>query len=259
MKKILGVIPYRLQSSRIPQKIFEKIGNDELCVRTLKQTLKVGLSDFTLIAAVDDEKAKNLLSKYLPDNQIILTDPALPSGTDRVYTAAKIYAAQSNIRFQALQAVVNIQGDMPFLSPTALEKFLIQANSWDQNEERILTPYEAWPEDMDFKDLGNVKIACDATERALYFSRFPIPCSRELDVKMLKLHVGVYAYTPSALEKFCRSDVSQLEKLEGLEQLRAMNVGIPIHCMKVECQKGESFRGIDTPGDLNWARTFVQP
>ena len=70
------------------------------------------------------------------------------------------------------------------------------------------------------------------------------------------MHVGIYAYTPTALEKFCKSEVSQLEKLESLEQLRALNVGIPIRCVKVECQPLESFRGIDTPGDLDWAEAF---
>ena len=109
---------------------------------------------------------------------------------------------------------------------------------------------------MNETDLGSVKIACDTSDKALYFSRFPIPCSRILDRSALRLHVGVYAYTPSSLEKFCRSPISSLEKLEGLEQLRALNEGVPIYCVQVTCNKGESFRGIDTPSDLEWAERF---
>jgi 3-deoxy-manno-octulosonate cytidylyltransferase (CMP-KDO synthetase) len=254
--KIIAVLPFRLKSARIPEKIFHKINGVELCVRTVKQTLKTKMPDLVVIAAVDDEKTFKVLSQVLPENQIIMTDPELPSGTDRVYAAAKIYAAANNVSFQDIHAVVNVQGDMPFLSPTAFEKFLHRITSWKPSEEKIFTPYESWPEDADEKDLGNVKIACDAQDKALYFSRYPIPCSREHDKKALKMHVGIYAYTPAALEKFCKSPVSQLEKLEGLEQLRALNVGIPIYCAHVECQKGESFRGIDTPGDLDWAESF---
>lgn len=254
--KILAVLPFRLQSARIPEKILHKINGVELCVRTVQKTLNTQMTDVNVIAAVDDEKTYKLLSKVLPENQIILTDPALPSGTDRVYAASKIYAASNNISFQNLHGIINVQGDMPFMSSSAFEKFLVQVTGWNPAEEKILTPYESWPADMDEKDLGNVKIACDSNDKALYFSRYPIPCSREHDKNALKLHVGIYAYTPNALEKFCKSPVSHLEKLEGLEQLRAMNVGIPIHCLKVECGPKESFRGIDTPADLVWAESF---
>lgn len=256
--KILAVLPFRLKSARIPEKIFHKIDGIELCVRTVEKTLNTQMQDVSVVAAVDDEKTFKLLTRVLPENQIVLTDPELPSGTDRVYAASKIYAAANNLSFQNLHGIVNVQGDMPFMSSSAFEKFLIQVMSWNPQEEKILTPYEPWPEGMDEKDLGNVKIACDSSDKALYFSRYPIPCSREFDKSALKLHVGIYAYTPTALEKFCKSPVSQLEKLEGLEQLRAMNVGIPIHCIKVECGPKESFRGIDTPGDLTWAENFIR-
>lgn len=256
--KILAVLPFRLKSARVPEKILHKINGTELCLRTLEQTLKTNANNLEVIAAVDDEKTAKVLSKLLPANNVILTDPELPSGTDRVYTAAKLYSAANNIPFQSLQGIVNVQGDMPFLSPSAFELFLTHVITWNPNEDKILTPYESWPSDMDEKDLGNVKIACDQNERALYFSRYPIPCSREHSKNALKLHVGIYAYTPSALEKFCKSPVSDLEKLEGLEQLRALNHGIPIHCVKIECKPNESFRGIDTPGDLDWAEAFAK-
>jgi 3-deoxy-manno-octulosonate cytidylyltransferase (CMP-KDO synthetase) len=254
--KILAVLPFRLQSGRIPEKIFHKINGEELCVRTLKKAMSTKIGDLIVVAAVDDEKTRKLLSNHLPENQIIVTDPALPSGTDRVFAAAKIYAAGNNLRFQDLHNIVNVQGDMPFMSTSGFEKFLLQVMNTAPKDDLILTPYESWPTGLDPTDLGNVKIVTDTSDRALYFSRFPIPCSRVQGPEFLKMHVGIYAYTPTALEKFCRSDVSQLEKLESLEQLRALNLGIPIQCVKVACAANESFRGIDTPSDLDWAESF---
>jgi 3-deoxy-manno-octulosonate cytidylyltransferase (CMP-KDO synthetase) len=109
---------------------------------------------------------------------------------------------------------------------------------------------------LDYYDLGNVKIATTQSDRALYFSRHPVPCSRNFDLSALKLHVGIYAFTPSALESFCKLPASPLERLEGLEQLRALDAQIPILCKHVVCNADESFRGIDTPSDLEWAESF---
>ncbi len=68
--------------------------------------------------------------------------------------------------------------------------------------------------------------------------------------------MGIYAFTPSALESFCKLPASPLERLEGLEQLRALDAQIPILCKHVVCKENESFRGIDTPSDLEWAENF---
>ena len=256
--KILAIIPFRKQSARIPEKIYKKIQGTELCVSVTSKVIHSlkSFDDIEVLAAVDDPQTRDLLLKCLKAENIIMTDPELPSGTDRVYAAALQYAQKKNISYSSLQAVINIQGDMPFLSESALAEFSKDLKNWDASKELILTPYESWPSDLDYKDLGNVKIATSQSDRALYFSRYPIPCSRNFDLKALKLHVGIYAFTPSALESFCKLPASPLEKLEGLEQLRALDAQIPILCKHVVCKADESFRGIDTPGDLEWAENF---
>lgn len=257
--KSFVVVPLRRKSVRLEEKIFSKIRERELCLHVidrLQESLK-DFSGFEILAAIDDEKTRDVLKDRLRQDQIIMTNPALPSGTDRVYAAAKIYALEKSIPFENLKAVVNVQGDMPFLSIKGLKKFWLRVMEWqDNNPDLILTPYENWPEHADEKDLGNVKIVTDKTGRALYFSRYPIPCSRASDRSALKMHVGIYAYTPSAIEKFCRVNPTSLEKLEGLEQLRALYENIPIECICIGCDSGESFRGIDTHDDLKWAQSF---
>ncbi len=88
----------------------------------------------------------------------------------------------------------------------------------------------------------------NSLEQALYFSRFPIPHSKVKMAEPISLkHVGIYAYRFSALEKFCKAPVSPLEKAESLEQLRAMDLGIPIHVMKV----AGAIQGVDVPEDVS--------
>ena len=255
--KILAVIPFRKQSARIPEKIYKKIQGTELCVTVTSKVVEALKQEgVEVLAAVDDPQTQTLLSKCLKAENIIMTDPNLPSGTDRVYAAALQYVQKNNISYSSLQAVINIQGDMPFLSQSALLEFTKDLKNWDSTKEQILTPYESWPSDLDYNDLGNVKIATTQSDRALYFSRHPIPCSRNFDLSALKLHVVIYAFTPSALESFCKLPASPLERLEGLEQLRALDAQIPILCKHVLCKENESFRGIDTPSDLEWAENF---
>ncbi len=256
---ILTVVPFRRQSTRIPEKIYYPVtGSDPLCVHVMKKTMRAvaNQKDTQVLAAVDDVKTAELLKNVLAEENIILTDPALPSGTDRVYAASKIYCSQKNINFYDLNAIVNIQGDMPFMSESALKSLWPRFADWKKSDKLMLTPYESWPQDSDPNDLGNVKIATNKKNEALYFSRHPIPCSREFNSQALKMHVGVYAYTANALEHFCKSKPTDLEKLEGLEQLRALYEGIPIECIHVTCLSNESFRGIDTPSDLVWAKEW---
>lgn len=256
---VLIVIPFRRKSERVPEKIYKNIGGAPLCARVIRKITEslTSVDGVHIVAAIDDQQTAHLLNEVLPADHIIMTDPNLPSGTDRVHAAAKIFCSQKGLNYFELTAIVNVQGDMPFISGDGLLNFIQEISRWEKGGERILTPYEKWPPDLDFKDLGNVKIATDSKNQALYFSRFPIPCSRNVDTNALKLHVGIYGFTPDALENFCGTPTTELEKLEGLEQLRALFTGIPIQCTQVTCKPSESFRGIDTPADLKWAEDFA--
>ncbi|MEI7440828.1 MAG: hypothetical protein WCK43_04240, partial [bacterium] len=140
--KILAIIPFRKQSARIPEKIYKKIQGTELCVSVTSKVIN-SLKSFDgieVLAAVDDPQTRDLILKCLKAENIIMTDPELPSGTDRVYAAALQYAQKNNISYSSLQAVINIQGDMPFLSESALAEFTKDLKNWDTSNELILTP-----------------------------------------------------------------------------------------------------------------------
>ncbi len=200
-----------------------------------------------MLAAVDDIRTQECLQKFYPELRVILTDPSLPSGTDRVHAAIKSLGTCSPD-----EIVINVQGDMPFMSPRHTAEFL----DWCQLKRPAFgTLAHAWPRDQDLEDRAHVKALVSPLGRALYFSRFPLPYSRveapETGPLVPWYHVGIYAQ----LSQFCSWSPSPLERYEGLEQLRALDHDVRIDVMTFENSDTQaSFRGIDTPADLEWAR-----
>jgi 3-deoxy-manno-octulosonate cytidylyltransferase (CMP-KDO synthetase) len=185
-----------------------------------------------------------------------MTDPALPSGTDRVFAALKIMRKKHASLLRGLKTIINIQGDMPFFDPEPVRLMIKSILKQKNTRMQMWTLAEAWPYAQNPHDLQFVKVVCDNTSHALYFSRYPIPCSRNFDHKALLQHVGVYAYSPQALKFLCSKKPTALEKLEGLEQLRALYHKIPIKILSCSTEAGCDFRGIDCEADLNWALEF---
>jgi 3-deoxy-manno-octulosonate cytidylyltransferase (CMP-KDO synthetase) len=249
-------VPLRLKSQRLPEKIFADVAGKPLCVRALDQVQKaLGLCRTThawqTIAAVDDARTETLLRRYFPELPVVVTDPALPSGTDRVHAAV---SSLGTARADSL--VVNVQGDMPRMSPKHTAEFL----DWCvEKKPAFASLAHAWPRDQDLEDRAHVKALVSHQGRAIYFSRFPVPYSRleasHGDALVPWFHVGIYAYSYETLAKFCAWAPSPLEKHEGLEQLRALDRGVSIDMMTFEnTDSAHSFRGVDTPADLEWAR-----
>ncbi|MEO5668912.1 MAG: 3-deoxy-manno-octulosonate cytidylyltransferase [Bdellovibrionota bacterium] len=251
------VVPLRLQSQRLPEKILADVGGKALCVRSLERVFaSVALTrapkSWTVIAAVDDAKTEKLLKKHFPELRVILTDPALPSGTDRVHAGvASLGSAKDD------NLVINVQGDMPCMSPRHTAEFL----DWCVDRKPAFgTLAHAWPRDQDLEDRAHVKALVAQTGKAIYFSRFQLPYSRveaPSDGPLVPwYHVGIYAYTYRQLSAFCAWPPSPLERFEGLEQLRALDRGVAIDVMTFEnTDTKHSFRGVDTPADLEWARS----
>lgn len=253
------VIPLRLQSQRLPDKIFADIDGKALCVRSVEgvfAALKLARSgaDWRVVAAVDQASTVTLLKKHFPNLNVVLTDPALPSGTDRVHAAVKTLGGTS-----ADTLIVNVQGDMPAMSPRHTADFF----DWCVAQKpRFGTLAHAWPRDQDIEDRAHVKALVAHTGKAIYFSRFALPYSRVAMPAMGTLipwyHVGIYAYTFEQLGQFCSWEPSPLERHEGLEQLRAIDRGVAIDVMTFEnSDTSHSFRGVDTPADLEWAREWA--
>lgn len=281
-KKVLAVLPLRLESARIPQKMLKKIGKYTLCEHSVGRVLATfqGSEDVEVVAAVDSPNVKALLQKTFPKLNVIMTDPELPSGTDRVLAASQEYVGSRSL--SSLSGILNIQGDMPFVGSKGLlqiaglflnnpsnillrapvvtlsEPFGRESRALKISEKKI---YEAY--------LGPsaVKVMVDREGFAIYFSRFPIPYSRlSLKKPLTKagktiplsteadLHLGVYGFTPKALVDFCSQSPTPIELLEGLEQLRAMWLGQKILVLRTEYEKGASYRGVDMKEDLKWAQ-----
>jgi 3-deoxy-manno-octulosonate cytidylyltransferase (CMP-KDO synthetase) len=177
-----------------------------------------------------------------------MTDPALPSGSDRVHAAlAKLDPAGRH------DVIVNLQGDFPTMRPDALRAVLDPLADPATDIGTLAVPIEA-PHEATLPSV--VKAVCafadgERVARVHYFSRAPVPHG----VGPLWHHVGVYAFRRDALDTFVRLPPSALERRESLEQLRALEAGMRIGCARI----AEGPFGVDTPADLDRARQILAP
>lgn len=235
--KFWAVIPSRFGSTRFPGKPLAMIAGMPLLQRVVEQVRKA--ADLKrIIVATDNPSIQSLCQKINVD--VVMTDTELVSGTDRIYQAVQ----KSDQKLNPDDVVINIQGDEPLIPPRWIEKMIAEFQR--ERKIQILTlAHEITAEELE--NPNSVKVVVNSESQALYFSRFPIPHSREKMKKPLSLkHVGIYGYRWSALEKFCKAPACDLEKAESLEQLRAMHLGIPIHVLQVE----GSIQGVDVPEDV---------
>jgi len=187
-------------------------------------------------------------SYYDQDPHALLTEPALPSGTDRVKAAADLYDPQGRYKY-----IINIQGDLPTLDPSLVSHVLQPLQNPDVDIATLATPIE---DEHELNDSNVVKIALSLKEgdligRALYFSRNIIPSGPGTYYH----HIGLYAYKRERLNQFVSLPIDPLETREKLEQLRALAHGMRIDVKVVHT--GAPF-GVDTPADLEKAIKMVQ-
>ena len=176
-----------------------------------------------------------------------MTDSDLPTGTDRIWQAARGLSADPS------DVIVNIQGDEPLIEGALLDRLIEPFESDVQLEMATL----GRPLDEEaLRSVNTAKIVLNAHDEALYFSRFPIPYSRGKDAAFgasLK-HIGIYAYRRSFLQRFCEHGVTQLEQMESLEQLRALYLGARIKVVRVEHDSW----GVDTPEDVQKIEKLIR-
>jgi len=229
-QKILTIIPVRLASTRLPNKPLADICGKSMIQRVYEQAKKANLGD-VLIACDGEEiaaEAKKIGAKF------VLTDPNLPSGTDRIYAAFK----QLNSDFDV---VINLQGDLPNIDPKVIQAAAKAASRADCD---IATVASKIKNKDEITNPNVVKIAIAESGRALYFSRCAIPYSKAENDYFH--HIGIYAYKKSALEKFVQLAPSNLEKRESLEQLRALENDMKIFVELVDAHP----LSVDTADDL---------
>ncbi|HEY3798541.1 MAG TPA: 3-deoxy-manno-octulosonate cytidylyltransferase [Caulobacteraceae bacterium] len=237
------IIPARMAASRLPGKPLADIGGMPMIVRVLRQAEAAGIGDVA-VAAGD---AEIVAAVQAASGTAVLTDPDLPSGSDRVLAAIEKLDPD-----RRCDVVVNLQGDMPFIAPAAISACLgVLAAEPDCDIATAIAP-EASSDDR--SDPAVVKALVALTPgaprgRALYFTRSVLYG----DGAVWK-HVGIYAYRRDALARFCAAPPSPLEQREKLEQLRALELGLAIWAAVVD----ETPISVDTPADLEAARAFAR-
>jgi 3-deoxy-manno-octulosonate cytidylyltransferase (CMP-KDO synthetase) len=261
---LLAVIPFRLKSVRVPQKVILPIQEIPLCVRVVQAVQKSfeGLNGVQILAAVDSPKTQKLLENACPGLQVVMTKAELPSGTDRVHAAVQHFCDEQKIEMSSIKGILNIQGDMPFVGRhglRAIAEYYLEGDALTLSQMPMATLSQSFPQGQNYTDMGAVKVISDSENCAMYFSRHPIPYTRAPVPKkdfIGDLHIGVYGFTPKALMRFCDQSPVAIEKAESLEQLRAMYIGMKILVIRTQPEAHESYRGIDTPQDLKWALSF---
>jgi 3-deoxy-manno-octulosonate cytidylyltransferase (CMP-KDO synthetase) len=247
-RMILGVIPARFASSRLPGKPLADIGGKPMLQHTYESAKKSKLLDDVLIA-VDDELVYETAKSF--GANVKMTPRDLPSGSDRI-----AYAVQNLTK---AEIIVNIQGDEPFIPGEMIDR-AIEPLLFDKTVQ-VSTLAKRIQSVEELKSPSVPKVVFDYENFALYFSRYPIPYVREARTNIEKIrkaevykHIGLYVYRREALFKFTSLEPTDLELTEKLEQLRFLEHGIKI---KVVLTDLESI-SVDTPEDLQRARAYYR-
>lgn len=249
-KKLIVTIPARLAATRLPNKPLADIHGRPMIVHVWERVVAaVGSADQVIVAAGDTEIVDVMQSV---GGRVVLTDPDLPSGSDRVFSALLEIEKQDGV---SIEHVINVQGDLPTLAPELIEK--TAALLQDGSDMSSLVA-----EITDSSEIGNPNVvkaimswdeavsSSSKIGRALYFTRATAPAG---DGPYYH-HIGIYGYQRAALERFVTLPPSPLEKREKLEQLRALEAGMTIRLACVDTVP----LGVDTQEDLDKARKILR-
>lgn len=236
------IVPARMASTRFPDKPLAAIGKLPMIVHVMRRAEEADIGP-VLVAAAEREIADAVEAA---GGIAILTDPDLPSGSDRIHQALMRFDPKG-----AHDAIVNVQGDLPTIEPAAIRTSL-EALSGDGVDIATLAAVITRDEERD--DPNVVKAVVPLAEgarqgRALYFTRASAPAG---DGPLLH-HIGLYAYRRAALERFIALPPGVLEQREKLEQLRALESGMHIEVALVDTVP----LGVDTPADLERAAQIL--
>jgi 3-deoxy-manno-octulosonate cytidylyltransferase (CMP-KDO synthetase) len=234
---VLGVIPARLGSSRLPQKPLRLLAGEPLILRVTRRLVELDTCD-RVVVATDADQVADVVGQA--GFEAVLTSPAHESGTERV---AEVVTKKE---FGRYDLILNVQGDEPLLSGAAIRGTLERLRQQDPIATAAGTLDPAFAADP-----NRVKVVVAPTGRAVYFSRAPIPYDRDgSGAVVYHQHVGVYGYTREALAQWVQLTPVPEERWERLEQLRPLLRGIPIGVALFDEAPAP---GVDTDADLRWA------
>lgn len=244
----IAIIPARAASTRLPDKPLLDLGGKPMVVRTAEQARKSAANN--VVIATDDQRVAQAAQTHGLTALMTRSDHA--TGTDRLAEAALI------LDLNADDIVVNVQGDEPLIEPELINAVALLLQQ--RPDAAIATCASPISNGNTLFNPNAVKVVCDASNKALYFSRAPIPWARDALAAGKQClasglpawhHIGLYAYRVHFLQRFSTLPEGQLERFEALEQLRALENGYEIVVHK--CSERPS-AGVDTPEDLQRVR-----
>lgn len=245
MKPII-VIPSRLASSRLPNKPLADIEGKPMIARVAERAALCGIKD--VLVAAGDKEIVEVAEQF--GVSAILTDPALPSGSDRIYAAIEEFDKSNKF-----DTIINLQGDMPTFEPSLITDALGVLEKYPEADiATLLSPSTNEKEKADINVVKGILSLKDETSgQCLYFTRANSPWSKEGNEEIYR-HVGLYVYRRAALQKFVSLPPSRLEQRESLEQLRAIENNLKIYAALVT----EFPKGVDTAVHLEMAREYYK-
>ncbi len=256
------IIPARYNSSRFPGKPLAILDDKSILQHVYDSATKASSKNDTVVVATEDERIEKHCKKH--DMRCVMTSEDCETGTDRIVDALDIIREEP-------EYIVNLQGDAPFTPPAFIRAVLdtlaihkefdivtpVEQLSWDALDKmRIHKAVEPFSGTTAILGEGN---------KALWFSKQILPAIRnesefrkKSNLSPVCRHIGLYGFKRESLERYAALEPSRYEKLEGLEQLRALQAGMNIKCIFVDYKGLPSFSGIDTPEDLEQARKILK-
>lgn len=259
-------IPARYGSSRFPGKPLAEIGGRSMLSRVVdvakRAVVLSGVTDLSIFVTTEDKRiAEHAEEIGVP---CIMTPENCATGSDRVLAALRQLDHWPDF-------IINLQGDAPFTPPSVL-RAMFEAYTANPGAQ-VITPAQvlSWADLDRLRDskkktpFSGTTVTVDESGKALWFSKAILPAIRneealrkESKLSPVRQHLGLYGFRTDALEKFCALAQGVYEKLEGLEQLRMLENGMPVQVVEVSLPEGTLHAGIDTPEDLKRAEKFIK-
>ena len=238
----IGIIPARYASTRFPGKPLVNIRGRSMIQRVYEQARQCPALNEVLVAT-DDQRIFDHVSAF---GKVVMTSSGHPSGTDRCHEALKLFNSEE--QYTGNDIVVNIQGDEPFIDPAQIQQLI---SGFSDPGRHIISLMKEIRSQHDLHNPNVVKVVCDHSGKALYFSRSPIPfirgrSSASTPENTYFRHLGMYGYRIRTLEEIVALPAGKLEQLESLEQLRWLDYGYSIFMEVTELEN----LSIETPEDL---------
>jgi len=241
MARALGVIPARLNSTRMKEKVLQQLHGRPMIQHVWERAKQARKLD-EVIVACDDPRIEKCVKEF--GGKAMLTSPDHKNGTSRVAEVAKNEAAE---------VIINIQGDEPLIHPDAIDSLVREFN--DDSDIEVATLAVQREDRDEYNNPNVVKVVFDQNFDALYFSRSPIPHYREgaaVKVPFMK-HLGIYGYKKAFLLKFVQWEMGKLEDDEKLEQLRILEKGFKIRVVQTQ----HNSLSVDTSDDLDAVQSVM--